>query len=125
MIETRRGPAVLHSFLNPRGLQQQPLERGIVESAREELRPVSKGTESTGEEEEELIDGVEEDEEDEGSAGSRPPLLIASVVLGSVANSGEARMAAARLERLGREFQLEWEREQLEGNEVAEEDEDD
>jgi hypothetical protein len=41
-----------------------------------------------------------------------PPLLIATVLAPNAADAGEARRAAASLERTGREFQREWAREQ-------------
>lgn len=127
MIETQSsGPIVLHSYLNPQSIQRPRLRRtqsreaeeGITEQTRSELRPVS-GTLDNGEEHgrsyEVLVNGVldgDDDEEEEGNNSiHQPPMLIASVVTRSAADSGEARRAAARLERTGRTFQREWARE--------------
>jgi hypothetical protein len=55
----------------------------------------------------------EETEDEEGNTSSRqvPPLLVGTVVATTAADAGEARRTAARLERMGREFQREWLRE--------------
>lgn len=122
LIESRgSGPVVLHSFLNPVH-QLRPLQalsadngRGIVEQAREELRPLS-GSSAGGEglDGGELVNGVDGKdglEEDDEGAVQQPPLLIASVVVPNAGGAGEARRVAAGLERVGREFQREWVRE--------------
>jgi len=135
MIESRsRGPVILHSYLNPsstRRTLQNGGGRGIVEQARDQLRPLSSGTntEISGTEDQqefgnELVNGThyegeqtgEEDEDGEESSTQQPPLLIASVVTTSAAGTGEARQAAAKLEKLGRDFQQEWTKEQLNQN---------
>ncbi len=54
----------------------------------------------------------EEREDDEASARFVPPMLVATVVAASAAEAGEARRVAAWLERIGREFQKEWVRQQ-------------
>lgn len=141
MIETRSsGPVILHSYINPqssqrsqaRHIRNQEYGRGIVEQAREDLRPLSGTTESsaTGQrrDDEGLVNGVEsggdelgvqEGEDDVEEDGiQQPPLLIASVVAAHSTDALEARRAAARLERMGREFQREWGREQEEQNEI-------
>jgi hypothetical protein len=100
-----------------------------VEQAREDLRPLS-GSEAGDSEEVgdggALVNGVECGKdmpvEEDGAAENvvqQPPLLIASVVTPSAGEAGEARRAAARLERIGKEFQREWVREQEEGLEPA------
>ncbi|CZR53122.1 uncharacterized protein PAC_03000 [Phialocephala subalpina] len=128
MIETQSsGPIVLHSYLNPQSIQRprscrtqsRDTEEEIAEQTRSELRPVS-GTINNGEEQgrsyEVLVNGVLEgdDEDEENNSMHQPPMLIASVIAPSAADSGEARRAAARLERTGRTFQREWAREQEE-----------
>jgi hypothetical protein len=61
------------------------------------------------------LDSLEETEDEETATRiQQPPLLIASVVAPSAADTSEARRAAARLERTGRDFQREWIREQEE-----------
>ena len=139
MIESRnRGPVILHSYLHPPS-SHRSLRNGngksIIEQAREELRPLSSGADTersvAGEEEDssDIVangihyeDGLEDeaDMEGDGSSAQRPPLLIATVVVTSAADTGEARQAAAKLERLGRDFQQEWKRGQLEQNEAVE-----
>ena len=129
MIETNSsGPVILHSYLNPQSIQAPNTRselngRGIVEQAREDLRPLSATTEESSEgphgESEALVNGTEYEidgatEVEEESSVQQPPLLIATVVAPSAAEAGEARRAAARLERTGREFQREWVREQEE-----------
>ncbi|KAN0112692.1 hypothetical protein V8E51_005643 [Hyaloscypha variabilis] len=125
MIETQSsGPIILHSFLSTPSLQQAPapLEdhngvRGIVEQAREDLRPLSgtTDTESMGEHVTSsgvLVNGVPESAEDaDQSSVQLPPMLIATVVARAAAHVGDARRAAARLEQTGRIVQREWIRE--------------
>jgi hypothetical protein len=133
LIETSSpGPVILHSYLNPQPSQRAPARapesgREILEQAREDLRPLSGTTESSsvrleGESVNGLLlngvdygkDGVEEvrEGEEDGNARQVPPMLVATVVAASSAEAGEARKVAARLERMGREFQREWVREQ-------------
>lgn len=131
LIETSSpGPVILHSYLNPHlshhAQTRAPTNgRGIVEQAREDLRPLSGTTESSsaaGESSNEpLVNGVDyskaisetsgEGEEEDGNARQIPPMLVATVVAATAAEAGEARRTAARLERMGREFQREWVRE--------------
>lgn len=49
-----------------------------------------------------------------------PPLLIGTVVARTAESAGDARRAAARLERMGRLFQREWIGRGDEGGEVGE-----
>jgi hypothetical protein len=132
MIETNAsGPVILHSYLNPQSLQpanntSEVNGRGIVEQAREDLRPLSATTQESsvgprGETSEAAVNGIEygqdgvvEEGVSEESTVQQPPLLIATVVAPSAVEAGEARRAAARLEKMGREFQREWVREQEE-----------
>lgn len=55
--------------------------------------------------------------EDDG-AMLLPPLLVATVVAAGAGDTMEARRAAARLERMGREFQKEFMREEPEPREA-------
>ena len=137
MIEMQSsGPVILHSYLTPQATQKPPsrrlrgheTEREIVEQAREDLRPLSETTDP-GIDNVVLVNGVTNDGQDspEGTEDEetetrvqQPPLLISSVVAPSAADTSEARRAAARLERTGRDFQREWIREQEEAHgEVA------
>jgi hypothetical protein len=57
-------------------------------------------------------DSLDETEDEETETRiQQPPLLISSVVAPSAADTSEARRAAARLGRAGRDFQREWIRE--------------
>jgi hypothetical protein len=113
-----------------------------VGQAREELRPLSGTTDNTsviqGDEEGQLVNGNAHngdyrsslDAGDEAHAGDEdggvqaPPLLIASVVVAGAGETIDARRAAARLERMGREFQKEFMREEAEPREAVAEGED-
>ncbi|KUJ18143.1 uncharacterized protein LY89DRAFT_668326 [Mollisia scopiformis] len=143
MIETHSsGPIVLHSYLSPLPTQRPRSRRtqsrdsgdGVADQSRAE-RPTHGSVDNRsveGQGYEVLVNGVEElDIDDAEEAGNdsvyQPPLLIASVVAPSSADSGEARRAAARLERTGRTFQREWIRlreqdQSRQLNEVADED---
>lgn len=46
--------------------------------------------------------------DDEGRSEDAAPMLVGLVVAGSSEDAREARRAAARLERVGRQFQKEW-----------------
>jgi hypothetical protein len=131
MIETQSsGPVILHSYFAPqstqtpssRRLRGHGTEQEIVEQAREDLRLLSE-TMDSGIESADLVNGVtndfhhspEETEDEEIQTKiQQPPLLISSVVAPSAADTSEARKAAARLEKTGRDFQREWIREQEE-----------
>jgi hypothetical protein len=65
--------------------------------------------------------GPEEDgaEVEAESTMQQPPMLIASVIAPRAADVGDARRAAARLERTGREIQREWTREHEGSQEVV------
>ena len=133
MIEMQSsGPVILHSYLTPQSTQRPPsrrlrgheTEREIVEQAREELRPLS-ATSDSGIESAALVNGVtndgqdsldETEDEETETRIQQPPLLVSSVVAPSAADTSEARRAAARLERTGRDFQREWVREQEEAH---------
>ncbi|KAH6682609.1 hypothetical protein B0J14DRAFT_468308 [Halenospora varia] len=115
MIETQsHGPVVLHSFLNPRRGNESRMRslsgsRRIVEQAREELRPLSGSTEE---------DDDNKDRAEGNSSTHVPPMLIATVVAPSATDAGEARRMAARLEKVGGDFQKEWVIEQSRGDEA-------
>lgn len=110
--------------------------------ARDELRPLSGTTDNTsvvqGDEERQLVNGHAHNgdygsspdtrdgaqAEDEDSSVLAPPLLVASVVVVGAGETMEGRRAAARLERMGREFQKEFMREEEEPREAVAEGED-
>ncbi|KAG9241949.1 hypothetical protein BJ878DRAFT_393209, partial [Calycina marina] len=106
MIESRhRGPVILHSYINPPDLSE-----ALVNGA----APTEEVQEGASEA---LVNGAaptevqDESSEDEYSSVSQPPLLIASVIAHSATDTTSARKAAAKLERVGRNFQQEWTRE--------------
>ena len=121
--------------------------------AREDLRPLSGTTEDAstvaeGEEGEaggrELVNGkahgggecesevldargetqAADAEEGEDATVLLPPLLVATVVAAGAGDTMEARRAAAKLERMGREFQKEFVREEADPQEAIAEGED-
>jgi hypothetical protein len=147
LIETgSSGPVILHSYLNPESSPRPqsrhartPLGSGreIVVQAREDLRPLSGTTDDTsvaaqGDEGGDLVNGNAHDSDYESGldAGEEtpaaeedrtallPPLLIATVVAAGAGDTMEARRAAAKLERMGREFQREFVREEAEPREA-------
>jgi hypothetical protein len=140
LIETSSpGPVILHSYLNPQASQHVHTRastngRGIVEQAREDLRPLSGTTDSSSVGEppnaEVLVNGVdygeylqeaegEGAEEEEGNGRKVPPMLVGTVVVATSADAGEARRTATRLERMAREVQRELARELDVGSEPA------
>ncbi|RDW82013.1 hypothetical protein BP6252_03125 [Coleophoma cylindrospora] len=132
MISTETGgPIILHSFLNPTSSSAAPpqllacsrAERDIVQEAREGLRPLTATTAGSNSEEGpeedgtlvngstacgERIAGTEAVEETNLSSA---PLLIGTVIAPRTDEVADARRAAARLEKLGVEFQRVWVRE--------------
>ncbi|KAL3422493.1 hypothetical protein PVAG01_06649 [Phlyctema vagabunda] len=127
------GPVILHSYLNPAVTPRQraAAARGIVQSARDELRPLTATTVDSDpdepEEEGTLVNGVggrEDDakdiDDDDGEEDpSVAPLLIASVVAPKTEDTTDARRAAAKLEKMGKEFQRVWTMEQEEGRKIG------
>jgi len=130
MVEgSSSGSVVLHSFINPQSSRTRHAgrgedRRGIVEQVREQMRPLS-GTTDGGSvrgafggendnHQEIVVNGIQDELEEEGEEGGDasavqlPPLLIGTVIAARPEDAGEARRAAGRLERLGREFQREW-----------------
>lgn len=83
-----RGAVILQSFIDP---QEQHTRSGI--SSHESTSTSTRGSASKA--------NGEEDEDN-------PPRLVSVVVAGSANQTKEARRAAARLEKVGREFQKEW-----------------
>ena len=147
LIETgSSGPVILHSYLNPQSSPRPQSRqahaalgpgRDIVGQAREELRSLSGMTDDTstaaqGDEGGKLVNGDGHGETDESGLGAGeeapaaeddgamllPPLLVATVVAAGAGDTMEARRAAARLERMGREFQKEFMREEPEPREA-------
>lgn len=143
VVETKAGgPVVLHAFLNPpsrrnkgKTIDRENDERGILEQARDDLRPLTATTDGGSVNHQEVgessVNGVtgsgqsgedqeeEDDEEESEGSSQQSPLLIASVIASSL---GEARKAIGGLERTGREIQkaLILERAQEESQDVLE-----
>lgn len=85
-----RGAVVLQSYLDPRDATAPSASSAMQAAAAAESHP---------------LNGVSGDtsRQDDGA-----PMLIGVVVAGSADEAREARRAATRLERAGREFQREW-----------------
>lgn len=93
-----RGAVVLQSYLDPRDTDERTTVNGDTNSSAN------------------AEDGNAT--RDEARSEDAAPMLVGLVVAGSADDAREARRAAVRLERVGREFQKEWAAESLErGNE--------
>ncbi|KAH6722089.1 hypothetical protein BKA61DRAFT_468953 [Leptodontidium sp. MPI-SDFR-AT-0119] len=115
MMETQSsGPVVLTSYL------QSPVRgRATVEQTQETRRLLGENVEERSAREAQangVDDGAHESRDGELESRNRPPLLIATVVASSATEVGEARRSAARLERIGRDFQREWPRKQADNS---------
>ena len=100
MVEyPNRGAVVLQSYIEPQphghDEHHQQLQPPTAANSAAS-RPVSKSSRGAS------LPGTESGGED------GPPRLVGVVVAGSADQTKEARRAAARLERVGREFQREW-----------------
>lgn len=90
-----RGPVVLQSYLDspPTGAETSSTTTAAASSI------TTTGT----------ITADEDEDADPAAKGEEPaPMLVGVVVAGSADEAREARRAAGRLERVGREFQKEW-----------------
>jgi hypothetical protein len=88
-----RGPVVLQSYLDSPGTGASSSAAAISSSA-------NPSTTTAGE--------ADEDSTAAAKAEEPAPMLVGVVVAGSADEAREARRAAGRLERVGREFQKEW-----------------
>jgi len=137
MIETtNNGPVLLQSYMNPssvipRGLiSDVEITDGHMNDLLDVGRPSTGISEQTTSSElansEQLLhltNGfdtnhgplMDENSGDESSAIQPPPTLFATVVVPRRSELGGGRTVAMRMERLGRQFQREWVREQVAG----------
>jgi len=124
VVETQSGgPALLHAYLNPsppnrhtKGGEQAVAGMGIVEEARDDLRPLTPTTDGASERRQERGEsspngltgstesaGADDEEEtDSENSSQQSPFLIASIVASSLR---EAKKVVGGLERTGREIQ--------------------
>ncbi|KAI6710324.1 hypothetical protein JHW43_007136 [Diplocarpon mali] len=112
MVETwASGPIALTSFLQSSG-QGRP----FVEHTPDTLHHINGTSDGSRETAGLLANGTVHAEASETGDGENKqqhsPLLIASVIASSSVEIGEARRAATKLERTGRDFQREWARKQ-------------
>lgn len=142
MIETANdGPVLLQSYMNPSSVIPRNLVGGVddtngyVNDLLDVGRPstgVSEQTTitelpNTGEPSRPLTNGfdsdhgliIEEHSDDESTAIQPPPMLFATVVVPRRSDLSEGRTVAMRMERVGRQFQREWVREQVAEREQA------
>ncbi|KAM3082593.1 hypothetical protein ACMFMF_002250 [Clarireedia jacksonii] len=126
------GAILLHSFLNPPSSSSKSTHRRrvpvpdllnglssirgreILSAAREEVRPLSGTTEGSRNHSPTRNDSQEEVHPEEMKE-SLAPLLVGTVVVRSANEMIEARKAAQKVEKVGKQFQREWGR----GREIA------
>jgi hypothetical protein len=102
-----RGAVVLHSYLDPRE-QSCPQRPSASSSTADGTRQSHDGNEDDEDEEATRHEAAAGYDDDASKAEDAAPTLIGVVVAGTADEAREARRAAARLERIGREFQREW-----------------
>ncbi|KAI5462657.1 hypothetical protein BGZ63DRAFT_403861 [Mariannaea sp. PMI_226] len=107
-----RGPVVLNSYLDPRDAAASSSATATTDS-----RPASSGQHGHGAAQVGATTPSASDSSgntetgkggDDAISEDAAPMLIGVVVAGSADDTKEARRAAARLERVGRDFQREW-----------------
>lgn len=132
MVESvDNGPVIVHSYISPPRSQSAPMNEdamgaALVKQTRALLRPVSQQTDvgaGQGGQDDHYgrHDISRDDEEEEESEGFEPPLLIATVIAPSGAEAVQARRATTKLERIGREFQRQWQQDERQRREAAQE----
>lgn len=141
MIETGNdGPVLLQSYLDPSSVVPRSLINHISNTDGDTTDLLDVGRPSTGISEQTTINELahaegsplplmngfdnngphaEEDSIDDSAAIQPPPTLFATIVVSRRADLGEGRSVAMRMERLGRQFQREWVREQVAEREQA------
>lgn len=92
-----RGPVVLQSYLDPATVATITPRPSSTTSRPLLSRPPTVNPTSTN-----------ETGDDPAKSDDAPPMLLSVVVAGSADQTREARRAAARLEKVGRDFQKEW-----------------